>query len=130
MIIALRTDSFDSELHLLQSNGEEIDNVVWHAGRELSVHLLTKLEEIIQQNSTNLSDIEGLVVYKGPGSFTGLRIGIAVANSLAYGLQKPVVGSSGENWIDRGIKEIKNMHLYTPVQPLYGADPHITRPKK
>jgi tRNA threonylcarbamoyladenosine biosynthesis protein TsaB len=43
-----------------------------------------------------MHDIEGVVCFKGPGSFTGLRIGLTVGNALAYAQNIPVVASKSK----------------------------------
>jgi len=70
------------------------------------------------------------VVYKGPGSFTGLRIGISVANALAYGLNVPIVSTTGKDWQLQGIDRLKKGKNETSAVPDYGSEPHITLPTK
>jgi tRNA threonylcarbamoyladenosine biosynthesis protein TsaB len=69
-------------------------------------------------------------VFQGPGSFTGLRIGITVANAIAYAQSVPIVGTRGEHWMADGIKRLQSGQNDTRVMPYYGADPNITKPGK
>ena len=52
--------------------------------------LLPALEALLADAGLKLADLHGLVLGKGPGSFTGIRIGVALAQGLAYGLHLPV----------------------------------------
>ena len=52
------------------------------------------MDFLLVQVGAKLDDVEGLAVAVGPGSFTGLRIGIAAVEGLAYSLDRPVVGVS------------------------------------
>ncbi len=54
--------------------------------------LLPMLDEIVRMTETQLKDVDAIAVAKGPGSFTGLRIGLATAKGLALALDKPIVG--------------------------------------
>lgn len=54
--------------------------------------LLPMMDEIVKMTDTDLKTVDGIVVAKGPGSFTGLRIGLATAKGLALTLDKPIVG--------------------------------------
>lgn len=54
--------------------------------------LLPMIDEIVRMTEQELSTIDAVAVAKGPGSFTGLRIGAATAKGLALVLKKPVVG--------------------------------------
>jgi tRNA threonylcarbamoyladenosine biosynthesis protein TsaB len=53
--------------------------------------LMAAIDHIVQAASLRIQDIDGIAVGLGPGSFTGLRIGITTAKSLAYSVQKPIV---------------------------------------
>jgi len=54
--------------------------------------LLESIDKMLQSISLSIHAIDGIAVGIGPGSFTGLRIGVTTAKSLAYSLRKPVVG--------------------------------------
>lgn len=54
--------------------------------------LLSMLDEIVKMTETNLQSVDAIAVAKGPGSFTGLRIGAATVKGLALTLDKPVIG--------------------------------------
>ncbi|MGN0436991.1 MAG: tRNA (adenosine(37)-N6)-threonylcarbamoyltransferase complex dimerization subunit type 1 TsaB [Lachnospiraceae bacterium] len=54
--------------------------------------LLPMMDEIIKMTDTDLKTVDAIAVAKGPGSFTGLRIGLATAKGLALTLDKPIVG--------------------------------------
>jgi tRNA threonylcarbamoyladenosine biosynthesis protein TsaB len=59
-----------------------------------SRHLLGMVEETLSRSGLALSDLDGFSVTRGPGSFTGLRIGMSVVKGLAEVTGKPVVGIS------------------------------------
>lgn len=132
MILAIRTDKPEAELYLLDENAKPIDEIKWQGHRELSNTLLNKVESLLSNNNISLKNLTGIVVYKGPGSFTGLRIGISVANTMAYSLGIALAGSTGDDWVAAGRKELKNtkFNLGRLVKPEYGAEAHITKPRK
>ena len=76
-----------------------------------------KLVPMIQQLLSNLElepcDIDIFAVSKGPGSFTGLRIGIATAKTMAYALDKPVIGIPTIDVLAHNISFCK--HLICPI---------------
>lgn len=61
------------------------------------------IEQVVSDAGCTVQDIEAIVVSTGPGSFTGLRIGVTVAKTLAYTLGKPVVGIPTLDAIARGV---------------------------
>lgn len=62
--------------------------------KEHSVILMNIIEDLLKNNNLTISDIDGYVVSKGPGSFTGLRIGMATIKGLSFGSSKPYVSVS------------------------------------
>lgn len=53
--------------------------------------LLPMLDEVVKMTETNLEEIDAIAIAKGPGSFTGLRIGSATAKGLGLALNKPII---------------------------------------
>jgi len=122
----LRTDKPESELYLYEDE-KELAQIKWPAHRKLAETLNSKIDELLLGACKTTADINKIVVYKGPGSFTGLRIGISVANAMAYGLGMPVVGTEGKDWLSDGVTAAGSSR---PVQPHYGGEIHITSPRK
>lgn len=129
MYLTIRTDSPTPQL-ALHSNNQVVDEEKWEAHRELSDQLLRKIEDLLKRNKLEFTDIKGVVVFAGPGSFTGLRIGITVANTLAYSLEIPIVGAQEENWQTAGAKKLNSGENQQIVTPFYGGEPNITKPRK
>jgi tRNA threonylcarbamoyladenosine biosynthesis protein TsaB len=59
-----------------------------------SKHLMELIHKVLGISGASAGELDGLAVTIGPGSFTGLRIGISTIKGMAYGLNKPVVGIS------------------------------------
>lgn len=58
--------------------------------------LLPLIVKLLKDNNKSLSDLDEIMVDKGPGSFTGLRVGVSVANALGFALNIPVNGKKLE----------------------------------
>lgn len=58
--------------------------------------LLPMIVKILAKNKIKFSDLTAIEVNVGPGSFTGTRVGVAVANALGYALDLPVNGQKGK----------------------------------
>jgi len=59
-----------------------------------SKHLMNMIDTVCGMSGVKIADMDGFAVTIGPGSFTGLRIGISTVKGLAWSLDKPVVGVS------------------------------------
>lgn len=129
IILTIRTDKPEAELRVFDDQTQRAE-VVWQAHRELGTTIHHKIKELLDGQSLQLSDVRGIVAFQGPGSFTGLRIGLSVANALSDGLSMPIVGSKGEDWQLAGIIRLQNGERDQVVMPEYGAPVHITQQKR
>ncbi|HUD20211.1 MAG TPA: tRNA (adenosine(37)-N6)-threonylcarbamoyltransferase complex dimerization subunit type 1 TsaB [Patescibacteria group bacterium] len=77
----------------------EIDGKRFEKIRESKVMksqtVLPLIEELLKEKHISLKDITGITVITGPGSFTGLRVGVSIANALGFLLQIPVNDDKG-----------------------------------
>ena len=128
LILTIRTDKPQSEIGLYDKE-KQLAYEVWEAHRRLAETIHQKIDIMLKSNDKTLSDIQGVVVYEGPGSFTGLRIGLSVANALAYSLDIPIIAAT-EHWIEVGIKDLLAGRTDKIALPEYGAPVHITTQKK
>lgn len=129
MILTIKTDQPQAELALFRDK-DQVDHVSWHGHKQLSDTLLRKIYDLLEANDQTQEQLTGVVVFRGPGSFTGLRIGITVANTLAYGLHIPVVGASSQKWQEEGMQRLLGGDNDEIAKPLYGGEANITKPRK
>lgn len=129
MILTIRTDAPEATIGLYKGDGNEIASYSWLAARRLSNELLPQIKELLERNSGSWGDVEGIVAFEGPGSFTGLRIGLTTANTIAYSLGRPVIGSRGDDWVITGIRQLGVGKGAELALPHYGAEANITEPR-
>lgn len=127
MYLAIRSDKSMAEVYILEADGGVVAKKVWDADRELARDLPGVIDDLVKNDYTKLT---GVIVYRGPGSFTGLRIGANVANAISYAENIPIVGSNGEAWLTDGTRRLGGGQNDKIALPEYGAAPHITPPKK
>lgn len=86
--------STDSALLGLAFKDEVLDSVILSQGLTSSQFLFPALLELLQKNKYTPKDLELIGCGIGPGSYTGIRVGAALAQSMAYALRIPLVGIS------------------------------------
>lgn len=128
MIIALDTST--PICHFSVYDGESWHENSWEAGRTLAQELLGYLQTQLAGHNATIKDITGIIAYQGPGSFTGLRIGLTVLNTIASSEELPIVGTQGASWRDEGLAKLQAGTNDGIVMPFYGSEPHITAPRK
>lgn len=133
MILTLRTDKPEAEVGLFDDAGTKLAYKTWQAHRELGATIHLTIQELLDQVSASWADISGIIYFQGPGSFTGLRIGAAVANALAVGNSIALTSQQGADWIQNGITRLQTKskaRIAEVALPEYGAEPFTTQPKK
>jgi tRNA threonylcarbamoyladenosine biosynthesis protein TsaB len=128
IIISIRTDAPEAEVGLFE-DAIQLGYKKWAAHRQLSSTIHLTIKDLLTKQTIALADIQGIIVFQGPGSFTGLRIGISVANALAYGLKVPIVSRSGDDWLKQGLIGLLAGQNQQLILPEYGAPVHITQQK-
>ena len=102
--------------------------------RNMARDILKFLEDSLENIEKDYKDLEGIGFFAGPGSFTGLRIGASVANTLADGLNIPIVAikkeDENDDWRQKAFEKLKNNENDKIVLPFYGRDANITKPRK
>ena len=93
MILAIDTTHEFGSIALL-ANGELLDEVLLHAPDGFGHILYGHLSRMLDQHSCRLQSIECFAAASGPGSFTGVRIGLACVKGLADAVGRPVVAVS------------------------------------
>lgn len=97
----LALDTASTQMVLALADFDEVDasaamvaSCQIDAPRQANQVLLTQAAQLLAGVGFEVSDIDAIVVGRGPGSFTGVRIGVATAKGLAYGLAAPLYGAS------------------------------------
>lgn len=91
MILAIDTATQYAGLALYNPDGVFAEES-WHAGRNHTTELMPRIVRMLNLANLTVPQLTALAVSLGPGSFTGLRIGLAVAKGLALPNKLPVVG--------------------------------------
>ena len=140
----------------LAENGRLLSLRESNEGRQHAQNLGVYVEEILHENNIDAEDLNAVAVGKGPGSYTGLRIGVSLAKGICYAAGKPLIAVGSleamtyvalEDY-DAGILDIddiekatllpmidaRRMEVYcqlfdSQVRPLSEVDAHIITPE-
>lgn len=103
--------------------------------RENSTDVLEKIDQLLKENKLKISDIKYIVVDRGPGSFTGVRQGITVANTFMYYKKIPAIGIVNKKELDifelaeEAYKNLNQASTEKIIPPFYGKKPNISKSK-
>lgn len=89
-VLGIETATLAGGVALLEEN-RLIAEYRLHVEIRHSERLMLAIDHILKESGTSLSDLDGIAVSAGPGSFTGLRVGLATAKGLGVGSGKPLL---------------------------------------
>lgn len=90
----LSVDASTEAMSVALLNGDEITETYKLAPREHAKLLLPSIEKLLADSQLSLTQLDAIACNLGPGAFTGIRIGVSVAQGLAYGANLPAIGLS------------------------------------
>lgn len=91
LTLALNTASQENAIALIES-GRVLNERAWISQADESEKVLAYLVEVMDQEGKAWKDIERVVGVVGPGSYTSLRVGLTLANTIAWTLERPIAG--------------------------------------
>lgn len=91
MAIILAFEASGEQCSVSLSVNGKISTLMSHQPRAHAEHLLPFTQELLAKNARVLADVDAIACAVGPGSFTGLRIALSVAQGLAYASDKPII---------------------------------------
>ncbi len=91
-ILGLDTATATAVVALGDPDGRLLAATAWSSGHRHGEELLVRLAALLGETGVRREDLAGIVVGTGPGAFTGLRVGLATAKTLAHALGRPLVG--------------------------------------
>ena len=96
LILAVDTSGKNGSIALVRFKGENAHtlNLALLDGGTFSAQLVPQISDMLAKHNLNKNDVDAFAVVSGPGSFTGLRVGLAVIKALAEILQKPITAVS------------------------------------
>lgn len=121
------------------ATGKVLGEESWISNRNESERVLPGLARLLTENGKSWEDVEGVFVVKGPGSYTSLRVGITIANAIAWTRKIPLWATDlsvfeknqsktfGEILISLKLSDLEKKNQVTP---LYAAPPKITPRKR
>ncbi len=106
-ILALET-SAKSASAAVTENGAVLASAYQCSGLTHSRTLMPMVEDMLRNAELTLADVDAVAVAAGPGSFTGLRIGVAAAKGLAWAAEKPCCGVSTLEGMAENLRHLEN----------------------
>jgi len=91
-ILGIDTSSRFNTIGLISGN-QILADFTWESGDSLQ-KIILNIDLVLGKGGLALADIDGLAVGIGPGSWTGVRVGVTVGKILAYAMNKPICGVS------------------------------------
>ncbi len=129
MILYINTTERDFIKFALIDNKGEVFLFSKNVGNKQSENMIFLLNKFLKSKRIKLNNISKIVVNRGPGSFTSVRVGVVLANTLSYSLKIPVLGI--DNFIPEKKEDYLELLKQAPkeefIKPFYYKEANITK---
>ena len=115
-VLAIDTSNYSLGIALINQE-QVIGEYITNMKKNHSIRVMPAIERLLGDCEMKPADIEKIVVAKGPGSYTGVRIGVTIAKTLAWTLNIPLVGISSLEVLAAGVGRYFDGY----VSPLFDA---------
>jgi len=135
MYLIINTAPTDKMEIILAKTKDDFKLKIMPGERKQSEKLLAGVDNFLKENKLKFDKLKGIGVVSGPGRFTSIRIGVTLANVLAYGLEIPTADievGDYKDYQELTKKIIIRLSRAKPgkiILPIYDAEPNITKPK-
>ena len=96
----------------VHKDGELIATQAYYQEKSAATLLPVIIQEMLKNSGIELKSIDGIAVSSGPGSYTGLRIGVSTAKGMAFGLNKPLISVSSLDAMARSVEQFPFTDVY------------------
>ena len=115
MQLTIDTSTDTASIAIVQ-NSEVLAELTWRCTQNHTVELLPRLAQLLNDTKVALQSVSCIIVAKGPGGFTGLRVGISTAKGLAFSLGIPIIGISTLE-----VEAYQHAETGLPICPIFNA---------
>ena len=115
MILALNTSTPQMGIAVMHEGGWPLAGMILSQGPSHFGSLMPAIHFLLENMGTDIHQIDGIAVAVGPGSFTGLRVGVAAAKGLAHALGIPLMGISSLKALAVGAGKPDNSMVVAPL---------------
>lgn len=134
IILAINTATDTTEVAFLDGN-KILKEDSWPAESNESDKLLPYLRDALFDLGLSFQDLDALFVVKGPGSFTAVRVGVTIVNTLGFVLKLPIYSIKTDELEGTMIEtllgiDFDKLEKNDIIEPFYLKPPTITPPKK
>ncbi|MDR1695302.1 MAG: tRNA (adenosine(37)-N6)-threonylcarbamoyltransferase complex dimerization subunit type 1 TsaB [Endomicrobium sp.] len=102
----------------LNDNGKTLASFIYDCGHIHSEMIIPSIERILKDTGNTYRSIDAFAVSTGPGSFTGIRVGMTAVKTMAQTLNKPVIAIDSLTILERSFTDIKGIKLVAAVDAL------------
>ncbi len=131
MYLYINTADSKTCIGLLDDTCKMCSFYAWEGGQNQSETLLKEVDKLFVNSQISKKDVIGIIAFRGPGSYTGVRVGVATANALALAWNVPIWGANKNDISNTSyFQKLVKSKAAKMICPDYQKPPHITSAKR